>query len=106
MKNMIKGNEDKDTAAQSDERAAIAVSDGGGLPKQPTRHEHMQWCKRRALECVDMGDLDGAYASMASDLGKHDETRGHIAISLGMSLMMAGLLSTPEQMRKFINDFN
>lgn len=71
-----------------------------------TRAEHLQWCKDRALEYVKQGDLGNAYASMASDLQKHDETRDHIGIQLGMAEMMTGHLSTPEAMKKFIEGFN
>lgn len=70
------------------------------------REEHLAWCKKRALEYVAVGDLSQAYASMASDLGKHPETEGHAAIQLGMMLMMGGQLNTPEEMRKFIEGFN
>ena len=43
-----------------------------------TRDEHLAWCKARALEYLDAGDLVNAVASMASDLTKHPETgRGH-----------------------------
>lgn len=70
------------------------------------RHEHIEWCKQRALEYVDNGDLKNAYASMCSDLTKHPETENHSAIGLGMALMMNGNLSTTEEMRKFIEGFN
>ncbi len=42
-----------------------------------TRSEHLQWCKDRALEYVNNGDLTTAYASMASNLNKHKETEMH-----------------------------
>ena len=71
-----------------------------------TRAEHLAWCKTRALEYVDAGDLQGAFASMASDLGKHSETAGHAGIELGMMLMLSGHLNTPEEMRRHINGFN
>jgi len=71
-----------------------------------TRTEHLEWCKRRALEYVDAGDLSQAYASIASDLSKHPETEGHVAIQLGMMLMISGNLNTPSEMRKFIEGFN
>lgn len=71
-----------------------------------TRSEHMQWCKDRANEIVDSGDTNGAYASMISDIGKHDETAGHPAIELGMMLLMTGDLAAPDQMRNFIDGFN
>jgi hypothetical protein len=71
-----------------------------------TRAEHLQWCKDRALEYVDTGDINNALASMASDLNKHDETKGHSAIGLGMMLKASGNLNSPNEMRKFINGFN
>lgn len=70
------------------------------------REEHMKWCKKRALEYVDQGDVSGAYASMASDLRKHKDTADHPAIQLGMMLMMTGNLSSAPEMRKFIEGFN
>jgi hypothetical protein len=71
------------------------------------RAEHMAWCKQRALEHVDSGDLTGAFASMASDLTKHEGTVHHSStVQLGMMLMMGGHLDTPEQMRDFIEGFN
>jgi len=71
-----------------------------------TRGEHIEWCKKRALEYVDSGDLTGAYASMTSDLRKHSETVSHPAIGLGMMLLMAEQLNTPSEMRHFIEGFN
>lgn len=71
-----------------------------------TRQEHLEWCKKRALEYVDAGDLQNAYSSMCSDLMKHEETKDHSAMTLGMMLMMNGHLSHPEKMREFINGFN
>jgi len=73
---------------------------------ETTRQEHLEWCKKRALEYVDSGDLADAYASMASDLNKHPETENHAAIQLGMMLLMGGHLSTIDKMRKFIEGFN
>ena len=71
-----------------------------------TRQEHLQWCKNRALEYVDAGDLTNALASMGSDLNKHPETRNHAGIQLGMMLMIGGQLSTADDVRKFIEGFN
>ncbi len=68
--------------------------------------QHLQWCKDRALEYVDMGDLKNAYASFLSDMKKHPETANHPALGLGFMLMMGGNLSTAKEMRKFIIDFN
>lgn len=71
-----------------------------------TRAEHLDWCKKRALQLVDIGDNNEAFASMMSDLGKHPETMGHSAMQLGVMLKLNGYLSTAEQMREFIEGFN
>lgn len=68
------------------------------------RKEHLQWCKDRALALLDAGDTNGAYSSMVSDLGKHEETKrsqslGIIAIGHVMDGDAAGL-------RKWIEGFN
>lgn len=39
-----------------------------------TREEHLNWCKKRAMEYVDHGELLEAVTSMMSDLTKHPET--------------------------------
>ena len=67
-----------------------------------TRAEHLQWCKDRALVYVDRGDLTEAFASLASDLGKHPETENHPAMQLGVMLFFNGHLATAAAMRKFI----
>ena len=71
-----------------------------------TRQEHLEWCKKRALEYCDANDLQQAFASMASDLNKHEETAGHVGIQLGMIQLINGFLTTAEAMRKFINGFH
>lgn len=73
---------------------------------QTTRTEHIEWCKKRALQYVDAGDLEQGYASMISDLTKHPETEKHPAAMLGVILLMNGQLDTPQKMRDFINGFN
>jgi hypothetical protein len=75
------------------------------------RQEHLQWCKQRALEYLQPGpyfSLDEAMASMASDLGKHDETRHHVSITIPLmfQLRMTGKLETAGEMQKFIEGFN
>lgn len=71
-----------------------------------TRDEHLQWCKDRALEYVDIGELQNAFASMVSDLSKHEKTVGHSGIGLGMLMLVAGLLGTRSEMRDWIEGFN
>ena len=53
-----------------------------------TRDEHLAWCKRRALEYVDAGDLTHAVASMASDLKTHPDTDNPALNGLAMIGMM------------------
>jgi len=77
-----------------------------GAERKTQRQEHLGWCKKRAIEYVDAGDVQQAYASMVSDLGKHPETREHAAIALGMALLMKGYLDSQTKMRDFINGFN
>ena len=71
-----------------------------------TRAEHLQWCKDRALEYINMNDVTQAFTSMASDLRKHPETANHAGIQLGMGLMIIGKLNSQHEMRKFIEGFN
>lgn len=71
-----------------------------------TRQEHLDWCKRRALEYVQSGDFSQAVASMLSDLRKHPETEGHIGIELGSRMLFADLLNTDREVRKWLEGFN
>ena len=70
------------------------------------RQDHLEWCKKRALEYVDNNDLTNALGSMASDLRKHPETEMHLGIVTGLGLLQFGQLDTQEKMRKFIEGFN
>ena len=70
-----------------------------------TRAEHLAWCKQRALEYIGINNGD-ALASMLSDLGKHPDTNGHTAISLGVMMAAAGQLDNDDEMRKFIEGFH
>jgi hypothetical protein len=79
------------------------------METETSREEHLAWCKERALAYCEPGmDPTDAFASMASDLGKHSETRSARTLmeTLGMGLLMGGHLSTPTQMREFIEGFN
>lgn len=73
-----------------------------------TRDEHVAWCKERALAYLDKDGRDtmNALTSMFSDLGKHPETADHIAINLGLQLMMMGSLGSERDARRFIEGFN
>lgn len=70
-----------------------------------TRQEHLQWCKERAIELLDAGDDVEAFASMCSDLNKHDETRDHIGIQLG-TMQLFGMGLSGEKLRRWIDGFN
>ena len=68
--------------------------------------DHLAWCKQRALEYVDRGDLAAAFASFASDMKKHPGTENHPALGLGVMLMFGGHLRTADQMREHIEGYN
>ena len=71
-----------------------------------SRSDHLVWCKQRALEYVKMGDIQGAFASMVSDMRKHPGTADHAALELGLMMIMGGHLATRDAMQKFIEGFN
>lgn len=71
-----------------------------------TRAEHLEFCKKRAIDYCDNGDAMNALISMFSDLNKHPETQNHSAIKIGVQLMMIGSLNTVAEARKFIEGFN
>lgn len=69
-----------------------------------TRKEHVKWCKERALQYVDAGDLQNAVASMTSDMSKHPETRDVMGAMtmIGLAELMTG---NPDSVRKWITGF-
>lgn len=73
-----------------------------------TRDEHLAWCKKRALEYVVAGDMNQAFASLVSDLRKHQDTaKCHESTNqLGMQLLTGGHLKTATQMRSWIEGYN
>lgn len=72
-----------------------------------TRSEHLAWCKQRALQYVDQGDLQNALASMASDMHKHPGTNSPaIDMLLGMEGLRCVTSSDTEGMRRLITGFN
>lgn len=71
-----------------------------------TREEHLEWCKKRAREYLDRGDVKNGVTSMLSDLTKHEETQfggGGMLMVLGMQTIMSGDLQAA---RRFIEGFN
>lgn len=73
-----------------------------------TRQEHLDWCKNRALEYVERGELENAFTSFTSDLSKDESTLGALEFQkeLGFKLLLNGHLDTPEKMREWIVGFN
>jgi len=70
------------------------------------REEHLRWAKARAYEYCDAGNVNDAFASFVSDLGKHPKLAEHPEIGQGMMMMVMNQLSTPQAMRKWIEGFN
>lgn len=69
-----------------------------------TRSEHVEWCKARALEYLDAGDMENALASMMSDMEKHPETRYNpILNQLGFMELMN---HNADGIRRWIVGFN
>lgn len=77
-----------------------------GTRQTMNRQEHLDWCKTRAIDLANSGNINEALASMVSDLNKHEETREHPATELGIKLAITGNLKTKEEMINFINGFN
>ena len=69
------------------------------------RTEHLDWCKQRALEYVDQDDMQNAFSSMISDLGKHEKTAGHPATAMMSQLFFNGHLNDAAKMREYIEGF-
>ena len=68
------------------------------------RQEHLEWCKKRAMEYVVRGDLNEAITSMMSDIGKHEETKDHPGKELGLMFMLKGVKKS--DIVKFIEGFH
>ena len=70
-----------------------------------TRDEHLAWCKRRALEYVDAGDLTNAVVSMGSELKKHPDTDNPALNGLVMIGMMYVTDGDKPAVRRWIEGF-
>lgn len=69
-----------------------------------TRDEHLAWCKRRALEYLDEGDVVNALTSMQSDLSKHEELKG-IADKMAPLAMFIMVNPDLREARRYIEGF-
>lgn len=70
------------------------------------RSEHLQWCKDRAMEYINRGDVQQGITSFMSDMDKHNETANHSALQLMAMMMFSGQLSSASEAGKFIQGFN
>jgi hypothetical protein len=70
-----------------------------------TRTEHLQWCKDRAHEYLNRGDITNGVSSMLSDMEKHDGTKG-VNPMLEMMGLMAVQTNDLEAARRFVTGFN
>jgi hypothetical protein len=72
-----------------------------------SRDEHLEWCKKRALEYLDAGDTRQAFTSMLSDLGKHPELENHAGLRIGVGFMvLPGWIDNRVEVRRWIVGFN
>ena len=67
-----------------------------------SRKAHLQACREEALRYCVQGDVLAAWLTLRDCLLRHPETQDHNAIFIGTLMLSLGQLSTPEQMRGFI----
>ncbi len=67
----------------------------------------MAWCKKRATEYVDRGDLQNALASFVSDLRKDDSTSSDetLLVLCATEGVAAASSGDGARMRRFIDGF-
>lgn len=70
-----------------------------------TRAEHIAFCKRRAHEYLQRGDVRNAIASMLSDLSKHPDTAA-VGSAMGAVGRLCILTLDREGAARFIDGFN
>ena len=71
-----------------------------------TREEHLQWCKDRAMQYVNDGDLVNAVTSMMSDINKHEETADKGLSMLGIMAAMEATKGNLREVIRYIEGFN
>ena len=72
---------------------------------ETTRAEHMKWCKKRALQYAEAGDLQNAVASMGSDLTKHEDTNNSANMMLVLYATSLARNNDRHGVIKWINGF-
>jgi hypothetical protein len=58
-----------------------------------TRTKHLQWCKDRAIQYLDKGDVAQGMASFTSDMSKHPETNETLQNGLSHPIIMQALMT-------------
>ncbi len=72
-----------------------------------TRKEHIQKCKKKAIQTLDSKGLENGWIEMINGLSKHPETlEEHARIDQGIKKIAKGELDSSEKMRIFIKGFN
>lgn len=70
-----------------------------------TRDEHLAWCKQRAREYLDAGDIRNGVTSMLSDLTKHPETKDLAEGGFAQVGMHTILINDIAMARRFVEGF-
>lgn len=69
-----------------------------------TRSEHVEWCKQRAREYLDKGDIANGVTSMLSDMQKHPDC------GVNPMLAMLGMMTITQHdlpgAKRFVEGFN
>lgn len=72
-----------------------------------TRAEHLQWCKDRANEYIERGEIAQGMASFTSDMTKHPETNKTMRNGLSHVIIMQALMTNNQrECTAAINGFN
>ena len=73
-----------------------------------TRQEHLQFCKERAMEYVNRGELLEGVTSMMSDINKHPETadKGGVLAALGLMACQQAQAGDRAGVVRYIQGFN
>jgi hypothetical protein len=74
--------------------------------RMTTRVEHLAVCKQGAIVRLEAGDLQGAIASMISDLRRADEPLYDAALLRALLADALYFRNTPDQVRDWIDGFN
>lgn len=72
-----------------------------------TRTQHLQWAKDRAKNSNAQSGFQ-LWVDFRHDMGKHDETKDHIALELGNMMFLQSLKNMPSyyDVDEFIEGFN